>query len=330
MTSKIILISLIVFFLLFYYFYFFWYSLSYSPPGKKQEIFPPDQPEVGPGGKDYLTQEVEILELRKNGEIVFLFLPKGLNLDSLPVVLVLPGLSPGDWSVFSETAGLFHLAKKGNIVIAPIYQSSLFAPFNSPELINKAYELTKEAIARIEEIAPQNELSNFAVLGISLGGAVATQILATDLPSARALILIVPAEGLPLISPRIYGVPFSDLKPLSYNSFLLGILAEKDHIASQSRIEKLFKQAISKERLLFKVPSDTYGNPPIVSNHLNFFNQSNALNFYGCLKFIDATLNCLFYNRDCPIARGESEEAFSMGKWSDGKTINKVIKIPLK
>jgi hypothetical protein len=330
MSSKIILISLIIFFLLFYYFYFYWYSLSFSPPGKKPPIFPPDQPEVGPGGKDYLTQKVEVLELRKEGEVVFLFIPEAVNLDSQPVVLVLPGLFPGDWSGFSKTAGLFHLAKKGNIVIAPVYQKSLFEPFNSSNLANRAYELTKEAIVKVREIAPKNDLSNFAVLGLSSGGAVATYIITSDLPRPKVLILIVPIEGLPLISPRLYGLPFEDLKSLSYHSFLLGILAEKDRIVSQSRIEKLFNQAFSKEKHLFKIPSDTYGNPPIVSNHINFFNQFNALNFYSCFKLVDATLNCAFYYRDCSIAKGESEEAFSTGRWSDGKAVNRIIKIPLK
>lgn len=330
MTSRIILISLIIFFLLFYCFYFLWYSSFYFPPSKRPEIFPPDQPEVGPGGKDYLTQEVEILEIRKNGEIVFLFLPRKVDLNFRPIILVFPPFSLGNWRDFSQNPGCLHLAKKGNIVIAPIYHRSIWDPFDSQKLINKSYQLTREALAKIGEIAPRNDLSNFAVLGISLGGAIATQIITTDLPSAKALILIVPAEGLPLIPPQIYGVPFGNLKPLSYNSFLLGILAERDRIASQSRIEKLFKQAILREKHLFKVPSDNYGNPAIVSSHPNLFNQFNALNFYGPFKLIDATLNCTFYKRDCSIAKGESEEAFSMGKWSDGKPVNKIIKISIK
>ncbi len=330
MSSKIIFISLILFFLLFYYFYFYWYSFSFFPPGKKPFVFPPDQPEAGPGGKDYLTQKAEVLELRRGEDVVFLLFPDNVDLDSLPVVLVFPGFFLEDWSDFPKTAGLFHLAKKGNIVIVPFYQRSPIEFFNSSDLINRAYELTKEGLSKVREIAPKNDLSNFAVIGISFGGAVATHIITTDLPQPKVLILIVPAEGLPLISPRLYGVPFEDLKTFPYRSFLLGILAEKDRLVSQSRIEKLFSQALSKEKHLFKIPSDTYGNPPIVSNHISFFNQFNALNFYSCFKLIDATFNCAFYYRDCSIANGESEETFSMGRWSDGKAVNQIIKIPLK
>ncbi|GEM_PF-1813816 len=327
MTIKTILIALLIFFLLFYSLYFCWYSFFFTLPAEKLEVFPPEQPKRGPGGKDYLAQGVEIFELRKNGETVFLFLPKGVDLNSQPVLLVFFQFTFDHWQRLTKNANLLHLAKKGNIVVVPVYQRSIWDPFDSQKLISKSYELTKEAFAKIRELAPQNDFSNFAILGISLGSAIATQIINTDLPSTQALILIVPTEGLPLISPRIYGVPFGDLKVLSYNSFLVGILAEKDHIVFQSRIEKLFKQAVPREKHLFKIPSDNYGSPPVISNHLSFFNQFNVLNFYGYLKIVDATLSCLFYNRDCAIAKGESEEAFSMGKWSDGRPINQIIKI---
>lgn len=330
MSLKTIFILLFIFFLLFYYFYFVWYSFSYSPTAKNITIFPPSQPETGPGGKDYLTEKVEILKLSTKDGVTLLFLPQNLNLESLPTIVFLPASLFGKEPDFSKTGGLIHLAKKGNIVVVPIYQQNPSDFFDYSKVIDKAYTLTKEGLVKIKEIAPRNDFSNFALIGISLGGSLATHFPNTDLPQPKVLILITPTEGLPLISPQIYGIPFADLKTLSYHSFLVGILAEKDRIVLRSRVEKLFKTSFSREKHLFKIPSDTYGNPPLISNHRNLFTQFNALNFYGPLKLIDATLNCAFYSRFCPIARGESQETFSMGKWIDERTVNQIIKIPLK
>ncbi len=330
MKFKIIFILFFLCSFLFYYFYFLWYSFSYFPPAKNVAIFPPLQPAEGPGGKDYLSEKIAILELKREEGTIFLFLPKNISLESLPIILVLPNSLFPSATSFSQTPGLIHLAKKGNILVVPVSQQKLSDLFDYHRLIDKVYNLSKEGLFKVQELAPNNDFSKFAIIGISLGGSIATHLVQTDLPQPKVFILIAPTEGLPLFSSQFYGIPFRDLKTLPYHSFLLGILAENDRIASPSQIKKLFKTSFSKEKHLFKIPSDTYGNPPLISNHRTLFHQYNALNFYGSFKLIEATLECAFYFRFCHIAKGETQETFFMGKWSNDYPVKQIISIPLK
>lgn len=330
MSFKVFFTLLFIFFLLFYYFYFLWYSFSYSPAAKNITVFPPSQPISGPGGKDYLAEKVEILEFKIKEGTVFLFLPQNLNLESLPVVLVLANSLFTFPSDLLRSQTLQHLAKKGYIIIFPFPEQKPADLFDHQKLIDKVYALAREGLVQLKEIAPANDFSKFAIIGISLGGSIATHLLQSDLPQPKVFILISPAEGLPLFSSQIYGIPFRDLKPLSYHSFLVGILAEKDRITSKSQIQSLFKTSFSKEKYIFQIPSDTYGTPPLISNHRTLFTQYSALNFYGPFKLIEATLECAFYFRFCPLAKGESKETFFMGEWSDGRPVRQIIPVPLK
>jgi hypothetical protein len=330
MTGSILTL-IFVSFVAFYFFYFIWYSFWYYPAPKNPEVKPPSQPETGPGGKEYLTQEVEVIEIKEGEDTAWIFIPKGIDLNSSPVILFLHGLAPTNPDYTFYHTWLYHEVKRGNIVIFPIYQRDFFHPFWPRKFPDIAYNLSKKSIEKVKEIVPQNDLSKFIIIGTSLGGAIATNIISKDLPQPKALILLAPGQTFPFVPSRIYGVPFGSLESLSKDCSLVTILAGNDHLISSSVvIKKIFRRATHlKEKHLFKIPSDTYGNPVLWSNHLSPFGIPSALGFNGYWKIIDATLNCVFYDKDCDIVRGESERAFSMGRWSDGKEINRIIKIPI-
>lgn len=319
--------------ILFYFFYFWDYSLWYCPSPKHLDVFAPDQPLNGPGGKDYKTDKISIKRIvDEEGFEVYLFYPEGVDLNSAPVIVMLHGLS-----TFSETTyqGYYklisHEVKRGNIVIFPIYQKNFFHPFFPKTFPKKAEKLIQLALEELKKTVPENNFANsFIVIGISMGGSVATHIANQNtLPSPKALILITPGEKLPLIPSQIFGLPFKNLSNLNKNTFVTVLFAQNDRLIPFAKIKKKILKLTQgiENKHMFLIPSDTYGNPPLWSNHMSSYFVNNALNYYGYWKIIDATISCSLLGKYCEIAKGESEEVFYMGKWSDGKEINKIKKI---
>jgi len=328
--TKPIIALLLALFVLFYFFYFVWYSLWYYPPGNNFNAFPPAQPASGPGGRDYKTQEVLIKKITKSNNIVYIFIPQGIDLNSSPIILFLHGLSAffeTDYTIYYSL--IAHEVKRGNIVIFPIYQKDFFHPFSPKKFPEIAKSLTKQALLEIKKIAPENDLSQFIIMGSSMGGSVAINIISEDLPAPRALILLTPGETFPFVPTSIYGLPFKELKNLEPNCWLIVLFAGSDHLILKENIKKKIIQRTEgiKNRHIFLIPSDTHGNLPLWSNHLSPFFIPSALDYYGYWKIIDATIDCALFHKNCEIVKGETEETFYMGQWSDGKEVNKIKKI---
>lgn len=329
----VIFLIIVIVLVLFYFFYFWWYSLWYYPSSKNSDVFAPDQPLNGPGGKEYQTDEVLIKRITdRQGFETYVFFPQGVNLNSAPVIVILHGLSTFSATDYQSYYHLIaHEVKRGNIVIFPIYQKNFFCPFWPKQFPKRAEKLIELALEEIKKTAPEKDLANsFIIIGISMGGSVATHIAnQSTLPSPKALILITPGQNLPLIPSWIYGLPFRDLSNLAQDTWITVLFAGSDHLIDLPKTkEKILKlsQGI-KNKHMFCIPSDTYGNPSLWSNHMSSYFFSNALNYYGYWKIIDATISCSLFNKYCEVAKGQSDKALYMGKWSDGREINKIKKV---
>jgi len=327
--SRIILIFIFSFliFLVFYYFYFIWYSYFYFPGGKNLEVTPPPQPSLGPGSKDYLTNEVEIISLEDS----FLLFPKGIDLSEAPIILVLEDpiflKKIKTKSDFSDNFGLIHLVKKGNIVIFPLYQKSFLEFFNSYLLVEKTNFLVQNSLSEIRLRTPKNNFSKFALIGIGSGAPLATQLLDKNIPQPSVLILISPSETFPLLPASFFGVPFSKIHQLPYNGFLLAIFPENDHFFSEGKVVKVLREAFNKYKFAFKIPSDNYGIPALISNRGAIFRQYSALNYYGTLKITDIVFDCAFKNLNCQLLL--DKEILKMGEWSNKREVNKILEIKI-
>jgi len=321
---KLIIIFL-VFFGVFYYFYFVWYSLFYYPKGGDQNVWP----NLLNNPCDYKTKEVLVKKFTHQDKIFYLFIPKGVDLNSSPVILLLHGLAPSppiDYKMYSSL--IFHEAKRGNIVIFPIYQKNLFSPFWPRDFPSSAKKILKEAILEIKKIAPENNFSQFIVIGSSMGGAVATNIFSEEIPLPKAIILITPGETFPYLPTTIYGLPFGDLRNLDLETWFVVLFSQSDRLVLREKVKKkLLQKTKGLNRHMFLIPSDAYGNPPLWSNHLSAFYPPSNLSYYGYRKIIDATIDCALFNKNCDIVRGENKEALEIGFWSDGRKINQIKKI---
>ena len=328
MGKRSLIISIIIFLIflgVFYYFYFVWYSLFYHPKGQNQSVWP----NLLNNPCDYKTKEVLVKKFTHQDNNFYLFIPKGVDLNSSPVILFLHGLAPSspvDYKMYSPL--IFHEAKRGNIVIFLSYQKGTFSLFRPKVFPLTARQVLKEAILEIKKIAPKNDLSQFIVIGSSMGGAVATNILSEEIPLPKAIILITPGETFPYLPASIYGLPFGDLRNLNPETWFVALFSQSDRLVLREKVKKkLLQKTEGLNRHMFLIPSDAYGNPPLWSNHVSAFYPPNNLSYYGYRKIIDATRDCALFNKNCDVVRGDNKEALEIGFWSDGRKINQIKKI---
>jgi len=328
MGKRSLIISIIIFLIflgVFYYFYFVWYSLFYHPKGQNQSVWP----NLLNNPCDYKTKEVLVKKFTHQDNNFYLFIPKGVDLNSSPVILFLHGLAPSspvDYKMYSPL--IFHEAKRGNIVIFLSYQKGTFSLFRPKVFPLTARQVLKEAILEIKKIAPKNDLSQFIVIGSSMGGAVATNILSEEIPLPKAIILITPGETFPYLPASIYGLPFGDLRNLNPETWFVALFSQSDRLVLREKVKKkLLQKTEGLNRHMFLIPSDAYGNPPLWSNHVSAFYPPNNLSYYGYRKIIDATIDCALFNKNCEVVKGENKEALEIGFWSDGRKINQIKKI---
>jgi len=229
---------------------------------------------------DYKTKEVLVKKFTHQDNNFYLFIPKGVDLNSSPVILFLHGLAsypPIDYKTYSPL--IFHEVKRGNIVIFLSYQKGTFSSLRPKAFPLTAKQVLKEAILEIKKIAP--------------------------------------GETFPYLPTTIYGLPFGDLSNLNPNTWFVALFSQSDRLILRENVKKkLLQKTKGLNRHMFLIPSDTHGTPPLWSNHVSAFYPQNNLSYYGYRKIIDATIDCALFDKNCDIVRGENKKALEIGFWS--------------
>ena len=309
-----------------------YYLSGYTHSGEKKDIKEPFLETSISGEKEYPFQGIESYKFGQGDNKYWIFIPKNKNLNELPVILFVHGWAPSrlrepEYRVHEYF--ISHIVEKGNILIYPIYQRGFLGPLPG-KYVSNVIEATKKALLRIERIAPKNNFSKFSIIGYSIGGTIATNLIGKeDIPLPKAVILIEPSEGLhlPLLS-----IPFSNLKKVRRDIFFTVMVGKDDKLIPLQRTVKKLSLLSSniKNRYFFEIQSDFYGNPPLVANHIAFLgswsNREVVIDAmdYAYQKIIDSTLNCAFFGKDCNLLESDN---LPLGFWSDGKKIKQIKKI---
>ncbi len=156
---------------------------------------PPSQPASGPGGRDYKHASVTINTYGTGEAQYWLFEPASPAPSYAPVIVFNHGwlsVSPEGYGAWIE-----HLVRRGNIVIYPAFQDWRTIPW---EATGNAIAAVKDALGRLGgggHVAP--DLERFAVIGHSLGGAIAVnmaeQAATAGIPEPGALMLVAPGDA---------------------------------------------------------------------------------------------------------------------------------------
>ncbi len=269
---------------------------------------PPPQPESGPGGKDYKYQYVKssyyVPENNQNYQF-WIFEPDSVEKDTLPVIVFIHG-----WSAITPklyTDFIYHIVKKGNIVIFPGYQKNAFVPPRSfTDNLIKSLQYAFNELNTGGHFFPDYE--RFAITGHSMGGILSANLAnrcdSLGFPKPKAVMCQEPGDGDNNVS-------------------------EDDKVvgsADADSIYELISHIPHENKDFITVRTDTYGEPDLIADHSAPTNSElDAIDFYCFWKLFDALTDAAFYGKNREYALGNTPEQRFMGLWSDGTPVKEPL-----
>lgn len=308
-------------------------------------VNPPGQPSHGPGGADYICGRV-IKTMHGTDDLTYyLFEPDAPKPDTAPVIVFLHGwggINPDYYATWIE-----HLVRKGNIVIYPLYQSwsSLLTTnrftSNCLQAITDAIKLLQDRDQGKEQGQDQQsshytrpDLDKFAIAGHSVGGVLALNIASlarqSGLPVPKAIMSVEPRR-MPLLA-------LEDFSKIPSRALFLVVAGDRDGLSANDAV-MLFRSVTQipfQNKDFVTLVSDDNGTPSLIADHLApvcnavgtgmfMTGDTNALDYYGTWKLLDALTDAAFYGKNREYALGNTPQQRYMGKWSDGKSVKELI-----
>ncbi len=299
---------------------------------------PPSQPTEGPGGSNYLHEEVKTYDFAKKSNGFFLYEPAAPKPDSAHVIVFMHGF--GAQNPLAYGAWIKHLVRKGNTVIFPMYQKKLLRPL-PPKFVKNTVQGVHDALALLNEKDHVHPKSDELIwVGHSYGAAIATYLGVTfdkyNLPQPKAILACQPGTG-KLKSGRMkdYSAMPSDIK-------LLVVVGKDDKIVGDKLARTIFKTAGAKEKNLILHVKDQRGKPEIEATHAepcsidmafdsgqrNYITRAifkrvhtDAVDYFCYWKLLDGLISCSLSNKDCKYVLGNTYFQRNMGLWSNGYPI---------
>ena len=316
----------------------FFYLLTLTNSFAQQPL----QPECGPGSTDYLHQSVNFQDFAQEADGYWLFEPQSPQPDSAHVIVFFHGY--GAYNPMAYGEWIRHLVRKGNIVIFPRYQESMFSPLPSGYADNAAIAI-KNALKELssgDHVRPKK--GNLAFVGHSFGGAILSNLSvnykAFGIPKPSVAMLCSPGTGwVSMGTLDSYAEMPADMK-------LLVIVSENDKIVGDEFGLRVFNEAKNvKDKNFIRQFRDAHGDEYISAEHNEVYcllmdydsghrspsakrsmriSRTNAIDYFGYWKWFDALLECSRNGNYCEYALGNTEDQKSLGCWSDGTTIKPV------
>jgi pimeloyl-ACP methyl ester carboxylesterase len=292
---------------------------------------PPGQPTTGPGGSDYPHAHARVRDFGSGEGRYWIYEPAAPAPVTAPVLVYLHGA--GTLSPDRLSALLTHLARKGFVVIWPLY-GGLFDPWNYQPNARAAIAAALSELNTTGHVHPNG---HFGMLGHSLGGMIALRLAAQPLappalPVPEILVLHEPAGK---AAPFIAGNPAWDistgaLSGIAPTTRLLIIQAETSAGAPNSVAPDAWSntpQIARAQKNFLRVFSDDHGRPALVSDHGGVEAPPlDAIDWWGYWRPTEGALREVFgmgglppgYSAFCSSAGPACAPVRQMGSWSDG------------
>ncbi|HID29532.1 MAG TPA: alpha/beta hydrolase [Desulfobacterales bacterium] len=256
------------------------------------------------------------------GELAYwIFEPASPVPDSAPLIVFIHGagaITPTLYQPWIE-----HIARKGNIVVYPVYQTQYTPP---PLLTSNAMKAVQDAIALLQaggHVVP--ELDKCAVVGHSVGGVIAANIAAlassNGLPPSKAVMCVEPGEY------SLIGIE-ADYGRIPGDALMLVVVGSDDYVVGDTDGKFIFYQSSEiplANKDFVTIFSDYYGTIPLLATHGSPADWVNALDYYGYWKLFDALTDAAFYGTYREYALGNTPEQRFMGLWSNGTPVHELV-----
>lgn len=222
---------------------------------------------------------------------------------------------------------IYHIVKKGNILVYPRFQYGLIGKFSN--CLENIIQSLKDSIIQLQNgrhVIPL--LDKFAIVGHSIGGGMTAYIAAL----AEDFNLPIPKVIMP-VQPSVPSINIVDMSKIANETLMLVIVGEDDkHVGNQSAKIIFYNAtqipASQKDYIIQR--TDKHGTPDIIANHLApvclpFFNMVNAMDYYSTWKLFDALIDYAFYGINKEYCLGNTDEQRFMGYWSDGASVKELL-----
>jgi predicted esterase len=237
-----------------------------NPGGGKSA--PPVQPATGPGGSDYRHVSAKHTTFGRGATEYDLFEPVDPVPRAAPVIVFLHGWTAVDPWLYG--GWIHHLTRRGNIVVFPRYQESVFTP--APEFTRNAIQSLKDALHE-KPGHTRPDKTRFAIVGHSVGGLLTANLgalcAASGLPEPRALMSVQPGRS---VRGRAgWGVPLEDLSRVPAKALLLCVAGERDQICGDADARRILAECTGipdDRKNLVILTEDSHGFPALTGSHL--------------------------------------------------------------
>lgn len=302
---------------------------------------PPGQPATGPGGADYSHKSVVSHSYGSGVNEYWIYEPAEPKPPTAPLVIFLHGWGGMEPAIYG--AWIEHIAKRGNIVVFPVYQTEFRE--RPKEILPNAITALKAALKELNSGAHvKADLTRVAVVGHSAGGDLTGDLAAiaatNGLPQPKAAMLVEAARGKEMATGRnIPLIPVEDFSKIPASTLMLVVVGDADTIAGDTDAKDFFKTASAvppEHKDFIIVHSDSHGTPALNATHFapvaneKMPQSIDALDYYAYWKLFDALSDCAFYKKNCNAALGNTPAQKFMGKWSDGTPVKEltIVKNP--
>ena len=301
-----------------------------------QKPLQPGQSDQGPGGSAYMHEHVRIVDSAQMAGGYWIFIPDSPQLDTAEVVVFLHGFGCFNPMIYGEWIN--HLVRKGNVVIMPRYQETLWRP-RTRDFTDRAACGIRDALSYLgKESGMTLRLEKPVFIGHSYGAVLATnltlQYTSWNIPKPAALMLCQPGTNF------FPGGLLPEYRNFPEELKLLVIIAKNDMLVGLRFSKRIYRATADLPDCDFLLLSpDRHGHPHLAAGHrachatepafdngVRTFSARYALlhiptdaaDYYCFWKLADALIDCTRYGRHCEYAFGGTETQLNMGLWSDG------------
>jgi hypothetical protein len=283
---------------------------------------PPAQPAAGPGGADYQwSGYVYRVRYFANPDLNYAtyepagWVGGGAAPTTSKIVVFVHGYTANTPSYY--LSWLRHLARKGNTVIFPVYQTQYTSPafFTSNAIWSVKDALTyQQSVATVKP----DTASGMTLMSHSWGGPVSANMAARwaaqGLPQPKALLFAEPYYD--TIDASLAGIPSTTKVDC--------VVGNYDTVVGRWGCDALWPKLShisTSDKNYVWMFSDYHGSPALVSDHFAPNEGVDALDWYGFWKLGDALRDCGFLGTACSTALGNTAAQRDMGTWSDGVAV---------
>lgn len=228
---------------------------------------PPQQPEQGPGGRDYKSSEVVKRAIGTASAGTFVFHGNDTPAKPRPVVVFLHswgGVNPGLYGGWID-----HLARKGHLVLFPRFQDVNRS--RPADASNLAEDLIQGALASLaEDSNARPDLTRVAFIGHSAGVPIALNLAAGvssgKVPAPKLIFGLMP--GGIASNEKERGILLRDLSTIDPATLIIAMSGDRDYLPSDRASRLILQQASAvpaTRKLFMRASSDDHGFPALTA-----------------------------------------------------------------